>query len=226
MVKLVYRFKEPSFVWRAALPFAVIAIVAEVFTILLPSYYIVSILSLVSATSAVIALLLILYMIGLHFAYSDGTRRYFVGFTGMLALLALIVAVFQAFLLYFPSMERSHGDESKGIEKNQIYVTYNPKCEYCEASAKNVAYAVAIYNRQHPLNQIQVVNVDDNNQDKFTPLQKELYAKQEFYGSILKVTDNGATETAYVAADAKTKDPVARSSKVVYEMLLKTNKQN
>lgn len=165
-------------------------------------------------------------MIGLHFAYSDGTKRYIVGFTGILALFALIVAVFQAFLLYFPSMERSHGDESKGIAKNQIYVTYNPKCEYCEASAKNVAYAVAVYNRQHPLNQIQVVNVDDNNQDKFTPLQKELYAKQEFYGSIFKVTDSGTSETAYVAADAKTKDPVARSSKAVYEMLLKTNKQN
>lgn len=149
---------------------------------------------------------------------------------------SVIVGIFltiysvQTYLYFNPKIEYANfrtSDPNEDIDYDKIYITYNPKCEYCEASAKNVAHAVTVYNGAYKGKTVQVVNVDETNEDKFSPLQKALYAKQEFYGSIVQFNHNGTiNEVAYVAADAKTKNPVARPTKDIYNQLLKMGQRD
>ena len=126
--------------------------------------------------------------------------------------------------LYIPMGFVHHASEDHVIEADTIYITYNPDCPYCEASYSNMVKAATLYSKQYG-KRVQLVNVNDDNIDKMSKLQKELYDTQEYFGSMFRLTHGGDIEVPYIAADDK-ENPIARSTADIYRLIMKVHNED
>ena len=126
--------------------------------------------------------------------------------------------------LYLPMGFVHHASEDHVIEADTIYITYNPECPYCEASYSNMVKAATLYSKQYG-KRVQLVNVNDDNIDKMSKLQKELYDTQEYFGSIFRLTHGGDIEVPYIAADEK-ENPIPRSTADIYKLIMKVHNED
>lgn len=111
------------------------------------------------------------------------------------------------------------GQESKSAQPDVIYVTYNPNCEFCEKSHKNMLRAVAAYSRTHSTH-VQVVNLKNN-----TKLAKELDGRLDHYGSIVKFDKKGTLHETMYTTGNKEGEPVANTASDIYDRIGKVDKQ-
>ena len=126
--------------------------------------------------------------------------------------------------LYLPMGFVHHASEDHVIEADTIYITYNPECPYCEASYSNMVKAATLYAKQYG-KKVQLVNVNDDNIDKMSKLQKELYDTQEYFGSIFRLTHGGDIEVPYIAAD-ENENPIPRSTADIYKLIMKVHNED
>lgn len=98
-------------------------------------------------------------------------------------------------------------------EKDVIYVTYHPDCEYCKASYSNMIRAVRSYHNSH-LRQIRTVDLS-----KSTPLADYLNERLDHYGSILKVDGEGTLHESMYTTGDKDGNPVANTPTNIYNRI-------
>lgn len=136
---------------------------------------------------------------------------------------AVLVGI-SALPLYLPMGFMHHASEDHVIEADTIYITYNPECPYCEASYSNMVKAATLYAKQYG-KKVQLVDVNDDNIEKMSKLQKELYDTQEYFGSIFRLTHGGDIEVPYIAADEK-ENPIPRSTADIYKLIMKVHNED
>lgn len=133
--------------------------------------------------------------------------------TGIMGFITLL-------MLIFPSLTPTYETHEKynGVVENVVYITYNHDCENCKKSYDSVRRAAFIYNTNHPLSKIEIVNLKDN-----TRLARDLSSSLEHYGTITKATKKELYEYGYSLADSEG-NPVANTPDFIYDKIIELNK--
>lgn len=125
------------------------------------------------------------------------------------AISSLIIVI----LFTFPSLIPNYYAAEDGyIKENQIYVTTNKECDYCEISADSRKRAVFLYNLTHD-HRIQVVDLSNE-----TNLGTSLNTKINIFGSIAKMKNNEIKQIPY-SRGTNDKKPLRTSESYIYKSI-------
>lgn len=124
-----------------------------------------------------------------------------------------ISSLIMIIIFTFPSLiPNYYGAEDGYIKENQIYVTTNKECDYCEISADSRKRAVLLYNLTHD-HRIQVVDLSNE-----TNLGTSLNTKINIFGSIAKMKNNEIKQIPY-SRGTSDKKPLRTSESYIYKSI-------
>lgn len=104
------------------------------------------------------------------------------------------------------------------IQPNTTYLTYSPKCEYCQAAHDATADANAIYDSTH-FKDLKVVNLD-----KDTRLARQLKNIVPHTGSIVHIDKNGNPDAPMTYTTGTDKGPTKPTANYVYWVMVHGDK--